>query len=107
MSYYTNRRYNPPREWYENSTMIGPNTGKKIEKPAEPDMTQYIQDRINMYAGTPFPNKSSECMKAYWLDQMDLYKGYLRGEVKRSQLDMDMLNKMSGWTMPEWGYARS
>lgn len=27
MSYYTNRRYNPPREVYEASTMIGPNTG--------------------------------------------------------------------------------
>lgn len=73
----------------------------------EPNMIQYIQDRINMYAGTPFPNKTSEAMKAYWLNQMDLYKGYLRGEVKRSQLDMDMCNKMSGWTMPEWGYARS
>jgi hypothetical protein len=60
-----------------------------------------------MYAGTPFPNKTSEAMKAYWLSQMDLYKGYLRGEVKRSQLDLDMLGKMSGWTMPEWGYARS
>jgi len=73
----------------------------------EPNMIQYIQERINMYAGTPFPNKGSEAMKAYWLEQMDLYKGYLRGEVKRSQLDLDMLGKMSGWTMPEWGYARS
>jgi len=73
----------------------------------EPNMTAYIQERINMYAGALFPNKSSEAMKAYWLEQMSLYQGYLRGEVKRSKLDMDMCNKMSGWTMPEWGYARS
>lgn len=29
MSYYGNRRYNPPRECYEASTLIGPFTGKK------------------------------------------------------------------------------
>jgi hypothetical protein len=27
MSYYSNRRYNPPREVYESSTLIGLNTG--------------------------------------------------------------------------------
>lgn len=73
----------------------------------EPNMTGYIQERIDMYARTKYPNKSSEAMKAYWLEQMDLYKGYLAGTVKRIQLNMDMRDKMAGWTMPEWGYKGS
>jgi hypothetical protein len=71
------------------------------------DGIKYIQDRINMYAGTPFPNNTSRALKAYWLEQMDLYKAYLRGEVKRTALDLDMQGALAGWVMPEWGYANT
>lgn len=73
----------------------------------EPNLIAYIQERIDMYANTKYPNKSSECMRQYWSEQMDLYKGYLAGTVKRIELGDYVREKLSGWVMPEWGYARS
>ena len=71
------------------------------------NMIKYIQDHIDLYAGTPFPNAGSISMKEYWLKQMTLYKAFKRGEVKACELDSDLRDKMSGWVMPPWGYARS
>jgi hypothetical protein len=71
------------------------------------NMIKYIQDHIDLYAGTPFPNAGSISMRDYWIKQMTLYKAFKRGEAKASELDLDLRDKMSGWVMPPWGYARS
>lgn len=57
MSYYTNRRYNPPADVYRASTLIGQHTGKNAGTPLsqnpalDANLQQFRTDRSVSQAG--------------------------------------------------------
>ena len=75
------------------------------------NITQWIQDRINMYnpASFKFPSqaRAHQYLFDHWQEMAADWDAYLRGEKAKHELHLDLQEKMSNFVMPEWGYKGS